>query len=114
MPEPVNLAVVSALLQLAIHLHRTAGDLGGSTIVLDDCLWVQPAEVSRVPGPFAVKASFPKGVNSKEVIDALGFPFSNPKLEQAVEIMVAAKEAMAASQTKAQRLIEEFVADMAA
>lgn len=114
MPEPVNFAVASALLQFAIHLHRTAGDLGGSTIILDDCLCVQPAEASRAPGPFAVKASFPAGVASKEVIDALGFPFANHKLEQAVEVMVAAKEAMVASRAKAQRLIDEFIADMAA
>ncbi len=114
MPEPVNLAVASALLQFAIHLHRTAGDLGGSTIVLDDSLCVQPAKVSREPGPFAVKANFPAGVSSKKVIDALGFPFANPKLELAVAVMVAAKEAMVASRAEAQRLIDEFVADMAA
>jgi hypothetical protein len=116
-PPAADLTVNTALLQFAMQLHHargTADVLDGRTLALDDDVYLLKPNPGRDLSPFAVIAEFPQGVEIAVVFDTLGFPFGHPGLEKAVAIFAAAKQEFEAARAEAQRLLEEFVAEMAA
>lgn len=112
-PQATDLKIATALLQLALQLHHlraTADLLDGRSLTLDDGYMLTPNAV-REPGPLSVSVEFPTGIEIGSVIEALGFPFGNPALEQAVSLVAKAKEDLHVARAKAKVLIKGFVAE---